>query len=407
VSERTALAVVVQRYGGDVTGGSESLARAVAERLATDHAVTVFTSCARDYVTWRNDYPEGLETVAGVEVRRFRADEERDLAAFNALSDSLFDKPHTKEQELDWLRRQGPYVPKLVDALLADKDRFAAILFFTYLYYPTYWGLLAAPERSVLVPTTHDEPALRLEVFREVFALPQAFAFLTPPEEALVRSRFDVGSRPAIVAGIGIDDGTPPDVEAFKIKHDVRGPYALYAGRIDAGKGCGEMIAFYDRYRRDCRGAAELLLIGKLAMPEPRSPGVRYLGYLGEDEKRAALAGAAAVVCSSPYESLSISLLEAMSLRSPVLANARSPVLLDHCRRSNGGLFYATGQEFVESLDLLVREAPLRAALGEKGRRYIEAEYRWPVVMERYRSLIRTVSATDWRRIEQARPGRA
>jgi glycosyltransferase involved in cell wall biosynthesis len=142
-------------------------------------------------------------------------------------------------------------------------------------------------------------------------------------------------------------------------------------------------------------------------MPEPRSPGVRYLGYLGEDEKRAALAGAAAVVCSSPYESLSISLLEAMSLRSPVLANARSPVLLDHCRRSNGGLFYATGQEFVESLDLLVREAPLRAALGEKGRRYIEAEYRWPVVMERYRSLIRTVSATDWRRIEQARPGRA
>jgi glycosyltransferase involved in cell wall biosynthesis len=196
-----------------------------------------------------------------------------------------------------------------------------------------------------------------------------------------------------LVAGIGIDDGPAPDVEAFKIRHDVRGPYALYAGRIDAGKGCAEMIAFYDRYRRDCRGAAELLLIGKLAMPAPRSPGVRYLGYLSEPEKRAALAGAAAVVCSSPFESLSITLLEAMSLGSPVLASARSPVLLDHCRRSNGGLFYASAHEFVESLDLLVREAPLRAALGEKGRRYVEAEYRWPVVMERYRGLIRAVSA--------------
>lgn len=391
MSRRPQLAIVVQRYGADVTGGSESLARAVAERLAADYDVTVFTTCARDYVTWRNEMAEGRETLGGVEVRRFRSEEERDLQSFNALSDALFDRPHTPEQELDWLRRQGPNAPGLVEALKKEKDRFAAILFFTYLYYPTYWGLKAAPERSVLVPTTHDEPALRLGIFREVFALPKAFAFLTPPEEALVRARFEVGQRPALVAGIGIDDGPAPDVEAFKIRHDVRGPYALYAGRIDAGKGCAEMIAFYDGYRRACRGAAELLLIGKLAMPEPRSPGVRYLGYVGEAEKRAALAGAAAVICPSPYESLSISLLEALSLRTPVLASARSPVLLDHCRRSNAGLFYAGADEFGEALDLLVGQPELRRSLGANGRRYVETDYAWPVVLERYRSLIRAV----------------
>jgi glycosyltransferase involved in cell wall biosynthesis len=82
-----------------------------------------------------------------------------------------------------------------------------------------------------------------------------------------------------------------------------------------------------------------------------------------------------------------------MSLRTPVLASARSPVLLDHCRRSNAGLFYERAEEFVEALDLLVREPALREKLGANGRRYVEAEYRWPVVMERYRSLIRTVSA--------------
>jgi len=393
MTERPALAIVVQRYGADVTGGSESLARAVAERLAAGHQVSVFTTCARDYVTWKNELPEGSETIAGVEVRRFKSGEERDLQSFNALSDALFDKPHTEEQELDWLRRQGPNVPRLVEALKAERDRFAAILFFTYLYYPTYWGLKAAPERSILVPTTHDEPALRLGIFKDVFALPKAFAFLTPPEAALVRARFDLGKRPALVAGIGIDDGPAPDVEAFKIARDVRGPYALYAGRIDAGKGCAEMIDFYEGYRRRCRGAAELLLIGKLAMPEPRSPGVRYLGYLSEDDKRAALAGATAVICPSPFESLSISLLEAMSLRTPVLASARSPVLLDHCRRSNGGLFYETADEFVEALDLLVNEPELGRALGANGRRYVEAGYRWPAVMERYRSLIEAVRA--------------
>jgi len=388
---REALAVVVQRYGANVTGGSESLARAVAERLAADYEVTVFTSRARDYVTWRNELPEGQETLGGVTVRRFSAVRERELQSFNALSDALFDKPHTQQQELDWLARQGPEVPALVEALKAEQQRFSAIVFFTYLYYPTYWGLQAAAERSILVPTTHDEPALRLNIFREVFALPKALAFLTPPEEQLVRARFDVAGRPAVVAGIGVDGGPPPDVEAFKIRHDVRGPYALYAGRIDAGKGCAEMIAFYDRYRRARRGACELLLIGTLAMPEPRSPGVRYLGFVSEEEKRQALAGAAAVICPSPYESLSISLLEALSLETPVLASARSPVLLDHCRRSNGGLYYATADEFVESLDLLVSERELGRRLGANGARYVSAEYAWPVVMERYKKLIRGV----------------
>jgi len=56
---RTPVAFVVQRYGADVTGGSEALARAVAERLSAFHEITVFTTCARDYVTWRNELAAG------------------------------------------------------------------------------------------------------------------------------------------------------------------------------------------------------------------------------------------------------------------------------------------------------------------------------------------------------------
>ena len=71
---RPEVAFVVQRYGEGITGGSESLARAVAERLASDYRITVFTSCARDYVTWRNELPEGLERLGGIDVRRFPAE---------------------------------------------------------------------------------------------------------------------------------------------------------------------------------------------------------------------------------------------------------------------------------------------------------------------------------------------
>ena len=392
MSGRRPIAVVVQRYGADVTGGSESLARALAERLAAFYEVTVFTTCARDYVTWRNELPPGEETLGGVRVRRFPSEEERDLAAFNAFAEPLYVQPHTDDEERLFLRRQGPYVPRLVEALAAEHERFAAVVFFTYLYYPTWAGLKAAPARSVLVPTTHDEPPLRFRVYREVFALARAFGFLTGPEEALVRSRFPLGDRPALVAGMGVETPEVRDVEGFRIRHDLDRPYVLYAGRIDAGKGCAEMLAHYASYRRDVPGAAGLVLIGKLAMAEPRVPGVRYLGYLSEEEKAAALAGARAVLCPSPYESLSIVLLEGMALGTPALATERSPVLLDHCRRSNAGLWYRDADDFVEALDMLVREERLREALGANGRAYVRENYRWDGVIERYRSLIEAVA---------------
>jgi len=394
VTDRPEVGFVVQRYGPEVTGGSESLARAVAERLSPAYAVTVYTTCARDYVTWANALPAGEAESGGVRIRRFAVEEERDLDDFNRRSEELYRRPRTREEELDWLRRQGPYAPRLVEALAREAGRLHAVVFFTYLYYPTYWGLAApaAAARSVLVPTTHDEPPLRFAIYDEVFARPQALAFLTPAEEALVRGRFDLAGRPTAVAGMGVDLPPEVDAEAFRKRHGLAGPFLLYAGRIDAGKGCAELVAHYARYRAR-GGTASLVLIGTLAMELPPVPGLRHLGYLSEEDKQAAMAAAAAVVCPSAYESLSIALLEGFAARRPGLVNAASAVLREHCLRSGGGLFYADGDEFAESAFRVLADDGLRRALGEAGRRYVEAEYRWDVVRERYRSLIETAAA--------------
>ena len=403
------VAFVVQRYGEGVTGGSESLARAVAERLAGDYRITVFTSCARDYVTWRNELPAGLERLAGVDVRRFPSESERDLAAFNAFAEPLYVRAQgatagratgsgpaapTETEEREFLRSQGPEVPQLVEALGAERDRFAAFVFFTYLYYPTYWGLRAPgiAERAALVPTTHDEPPLRFAVYREVFARPRAFGFLTAAEQALVERRFEPGERTAVLAGMGVEVALPREAEAARARLGLERPYAIYAGRIDAGKGCAEMLAHHERYRRAHPDGLDLALIGRLAMPEPRQPGVRYLGFLPEDDKAAALAGARAVVCPSPYESLSIALLEGLALGTPGLVNAGSAVLKEHALRSGAALYYEDGDEYAESLDLVARDAALHAALAASGRRYVEAEYRWDVVLDRWRRLIRAAA---------------
>jgi len=396
------VAFVVQRYGEGITGGSESLARAVAERLASEYRITVFTSCARDYVTWRNELPAGLERLAGVDVRRFPSERERDLEAFNAFAEPLYARaaaaagarPPTLAEEHEFLRLQGPEVPKLVEALRAEQGRFTAFVFFTYLYYPAYWGI-AAPEiaaRAALVPTTHDEPPLLFSVYRELFARPRAFGFLTPAEQALVRRRFELGDRTTVLAGTGVDVPAPLAADEFRSRHGLERPYAIYAGRIDAGKGCAEMLAYHQGYRRQKADPLDLVLIGRLAMPEPRHPGVRYLGFLPESEKAAALAGARVVVCPSPFESLSIALLEGFALGTPGLVNARSEVLKEHALRSNAALYYEDADEYAESLELLSRDGSLRATLGESGRRYVDAEYRWDVVLDRWRELIRAAA---------------
>ena len=77
------VAFIVQRYGAEILGGSEYHCRLVAERLSRQPEVEVLTTCAREYTTWDNAYPEGTDRVRGVTVRRFPNSQTRDLESFN------------------------------------------------------------------------------------------------------------------------------------------------------------------------------------------------------------------------------------------------------------------------------------------------------------------------------------
>ena len=109
-----------------------------------------------------------------------------------------------------------------------------------------------------------------------------------------------------------------------------------------------------------------------------------YEELLSDSERLQALEAATVVACPSPYESLSLLALESLAVGTPILANARSEVLVEHCTRSNGGLYYADRDEFTECLKLLVADQRLRAALGRNGRDYVRKNYRWDVIMSKY-----------------------
>ena len=131
--------------------------------------------------------------------------------------------------------------------------------------------------------------------------------------------------------------------------------------------------------------------MGAKLMALPEEPFIRFAGLLSDGERLQALEAATVVVCPSPYESLSLLALEAMSVGTPVLVNGRSDVLVEHCVRSNAGLWYENGDEFNACLNLLIRDAQLREALGRNGRDYVRRNYRWDVVLGKYEQIFAKV----------------
>ena len=176
----------------------------------------------------------------------------------------------------------------------------------------------------------------------------------------------------------------------FRRRHRLYGPIALYGGRIDPGKGCEELIEYFSSYVKG-GGEATLALMGVKLMALPEEPFIRFAGLLSDRERLQALEAATVVVVPSPYESLSLLALEALSVGTPVLVNARSAVLVEHCVRSNGGLYYGDRDEFVECLKLLIRDERLRQSLGRNGREYIRKHYRWDVVLAKYERIFAKV----------------
>ena len=411
------IAFIVQRYGTEILGGSEYHCRLVAERVAEKHHVDVLTTCARDYITWKNEYPEGSDRLRGVTVRRFASARTRDIEAFNKYSDWIFNNSHGRNDEMEWLKQQGPWSPGLIDYLERHHQNYDVLVFFTYLYAPTVMGIHVAPSKSLLVPTAHDEPAIRLGIYRDVFSSAAGLVWNTDVERRFVSSLFHLRAMVEDVVGCGVDlpdiealDGAaapsdaPPDgreplpphlegpANAFKRRHRIHGPFALYGGRIDPGKGCEELLEYFQAFIRD-GGDATLMLMGVKLMPLPEDPRVRFAGILPEEERLHALEAATVVIVPSPYESLSLLALEAFAVGSPILANARSEVLVDHCLRSNAGLFYADRDEFVEALRLLLSDDALRVAMGRNGRDYIRKHYRWDVIMAKYDRILAKIRA--------------
>jgi glycosyltransferase involved in cell wall biosynthesis len=381
------IAFVVQRYGKEVMGGSELHCRQIAERLVeAGFDCTVYTTTAKDYISWKNEYSPGEFLLNGVLIKRYPVDRERDILSFNEYSDWIFFNDHTKEDEWEWMEKQGPSSSALLNALESEEKDHDLFIFFTYLYHNTYWGLKRVPGKKALVPTAHDEPALHLGIMREVFESPDAFMFNTESEKNMLGRLFSFEGKYQETVGVGVEIPEKPDLQKFLAKHGIKVPYILYAGRIEPGKGCSELIEYFFRFHRR-NPKLTLVLIGKLLMELPAHPGIRCLGFVSPKDKNAAMQGALATIHPSYLESLCMAALESMAIQTPIIVQEKTDPLRQHCIDGRAGLTYTNYPEFAACLELFLNDEKLRKIMGMNGLRYVRNNYSWTRVLDKYKKM--------------------
>lgn len=391
------IAVIVQRYGPEALGGAESAARWVAENLVSHLGfdVHVLTSCANDYTTWQNVHPAGLTTINGVHVHRFKVDAPRDWLRSQQETGRFLLGANSVEQEMDWIRRQGPFCSDLLRYVAGQAPAFDAFIFFTYLYASTFFTLPLVAEKAILAPAAHDEPFLYLDTYRALLHMPRHIFYLTSAERELVQRVSGNQQVPSTVTAIGLQTPSGIDGARFRARHDLQGDFLLYGGRLSEAKNVPQLLDYFQRYydspstdRYGLREPLKLALMGSAHMELPVHKQIVPLGFVSEKDKFDALQAATAVVLPSIYESLSIVVLEAWLVGTPVLVNGHSTVLRRQVQESNGGLYYTSYQEFEATLDILLQKPDLRREMGRQGRRFVALRYDTRQIMDQYRSVI-------------------
>lgn len=408
------IAFVIVRYGKDINGGAELHCRMLAERLKDNYQVEVLTTCVKNYRTGINELPEGTEIINGITVHRFKVASEpsrhfqrrrtRMLRKLRGLlckwrllkyiSNYIPQWTLWENSGLAIMRQNLFYSPDLFNYIKEHREEYDVFIAFTLEFPLTFFSVLYAPERTIIVPLLHNDVHSLSFSGLATYTMTKAayIAFNTTAEEKLGEELFGPKMSPHGIVSVSFEKALPVEWKTIQSKYHLPAHYLLYMGRIDKQKMTKlfeNFISYKDKYPES---PLKLVLIGGVYMKKIDNPNIIYTGFVSEEEKRAILQHADITINPSVYESLSLILLESLYEKKPMLVNGHCNVLEEHAEKSDGGaLAYYSKKDFIHKLYELENSEELRNSIGEKGFRYVCQNYNWDIIMNRLTNCIENV----------------
>ncbi len=366
------LAFVIHRFGEGIIGGSENLCKNYISLLKDKYDIDILTTTAINHLTWENYYKPGIEKKSDFNIFRFKIDKSRNSKFFKLFNFLLFKTDYTILDELEFIKLQGPYSKDLLYYIKSKANEYKYFLFFTYLYFNTFFGAQIVSDKAILVPTAHEEPMIHFSIYKSLFRSPKGMIFLTESEKQLIHKIMKNSYIKNKVVGMEIN----PLINKKEIKiKPLKYKYILYTGRIEEAKGCDKLIYYFTRYLKETKTNLKLIFIGKKEMYVPGSKNIIYLGRLSDADKNLITKNAEVLIQPSQFESFSISTLEAMYYGVPVLVNRLAGPLYEHVKSSKAGFAYSNYDEFKVYLNILLKNKTLYKTMSVRAKKYVRQKY--------------------------------
>lgn len=381
---------VIPWYSENIPGGAEMELRGLSTHLhEAGVPVEILTTCVKEFHSdWNVDYfNEGIEVIHGFYVRRFKV-RKRNTRCFDEVNIKLMNNERVSEDEEHIYINEMINSPDMYNYIRENKENYRFFVFIPYMFGITYNGILACPEKAILIPCLHDEGAAHMKIFKNCYSKICGMVFNAEPERKLADRIFDLTNVHTEVLGIGLNTELHSSAVEFRKKYKINDPFILYAGRKDEGKNVHSLVDYYTEYIKDDSRGLKLVLIGggSLELPQElvKQGRIIDLGFVDIQDKYNAQAAAALLCQPSKNESFSLVIMESWLCKRPVLVHEDCAVTKNFVKEANGGLYFKDYLDFKGCVDFILDRNDVANAMGQNGRKYVLENFAWDVVVDKY-----------------------
>ena len=374
-------------YGENITGGAEAALRGLVHHMTDQNVeLEILTTCVKDFTSdWnQNFHKKGLTEEYGIPVRRFPV-RKRNTALFNEINYKFVYHQRVTEQEEEIFLREMVNSPELYAYIKEHQDEYSAFVYTPYMFGTTYYGALACPEKTVLIPCLHDEGYAYMKHFAEAFSKVRGMLYLSEPERELANRLYDLSRVKQMTIGTGVDVSYSGNGEAFRKKYQIKEPFIVYAGRKDEGKNILTLLRYFEEYKKRRGGDLKLVLLGggNLEVPKESRKEILDLGFVSKEDKFDACAACEFLCQPSKNESFSIVIMESWIAGRPVLVHNDCAVTKNFAIQARGGLYFKDYYEFEGCVDYFSEHKDVAAEMGQNGRAYVLDHFEWGVIVQK------------------------